>query len=264
MKKASIIGGKVAGETTEIKMNTDSAYKANTEFWNTVGNEFLGVTALPSYGAFLSEEKLQLIGDISNKKLLEIGCGNGHSLKYVADKGAAELWGTDISPTQIERTKSYLSSHGIDARLVCAPMESECGIPKDYFDLVYSVYAIGWTTDLDQTFHQIASYLKKDGIFIFSWSHPIHKCVAVEDHKLLFRNSYFDESWYSVALSGKEFMLSNRKLSTYVNALAASGFMIERLIEETDETMFRSNGENEFENKAKMLPVTFVIKARKL
>lgn len=40
-------------------------------------------------------------------------------------------------------------------------MEEDCGIPKDYFDFVYSIYAIGWTTDLEGTFSRIASYLKK-------------------------------------------------------------------------------------------------------
>lgn len=152
----------------------------------------------------------------------------------------------------------------MDANLICAPMESEGGIPKQYFDYVYSVYAIGWTTDLNQTFCNISSYLKKDGIFIFSWSHPIHKCVSVENEELIFRNSYFDEGWYSVAMADKEIMLSNRKLSTYVNALAANGFVIEQMVEETDEDLLNPNLPDDFSKKAEQLPVTFVIKARKL
>ncbi|MDF9839440.1 SAM-dependent methyltransferase [Paenibacillus sp. PastF-1] len=41
-----------------------------------------------------------------------------------------------------------------------------CGLPEDYFDIIYSVYAIGWTTDLEGAFARIASYLNKDGVFI--------------------------------------------------------------------------------------------------
>lgn len=263
MNKKSIIGGG-AGELTNLDMDIATAHKTNTNFWDTIGSEFLGATALPYYGSFVTEEKLQLFGDVTNKKLLEIGCGNGHSLKYIIDKGASELWGTDISPMQLERTKEFLVSNGMDANLICAPMESEGGIPKQYFDYVYSVYAIGWTTDLNQTFYNISSYLKKDGIFIFSWSHPIHKCVSVENEELIFRNSYFDEGWYSVAMADKEIMLSNRKLSTYVNALAANGFVIEQMVEETDEDLLNPNLPDDFSKKAKQLPVTFVIKARKL
>lgn len=263
MNKKSIIGGG-AGELTNLDMDIATAHKTNTNFWDTIGSEFLGATALPYYGSFVTEEKLQLFGDVTNKKLLEIGCGNGHSLKYIIDKGASELWGTDISPMQLERTKEFLVSNGMDANLICAPMESEGGIPKQYFDYVYSVYAIGWTTDLNQTFCNISSYLKKDGIFIFSWSHPIHKCVSVENEELIFRNSYFDEGWYSVAMADKEIMLSNRKLSTYVNALAANGFVIEQMVEEKDEDLLNPNLPDDFSKKAEQLPVTFVIKARKL
>ena len=135
-------------------------------------------------------------------------------------------------------------------------------MPKKYFDIVYAVYAIGWATDLNKTIRLINSYLKKDGIFIFSWSHPIHKCVSQENGKLIFTNSYFDEEWYLSPMQDKEIMLSNRKLSTYVNVLAANGFMIEQLVEESDEEMFTKEN-SDFEKKAKMLPVTFVIKARK-
>lgn len=51
-------------------------------------------------------------------------------------------------------------------------MEDELDVPRDYFDYVYSIYGIGWTTDLQGTFDKIASYLKKDGIFI------VRKCIA--------------------------------------------------------------------------------------
>ena len=264
MSHKNIIGGNNATDATTINLDVNTAHKTNTKFWDTIGSEFLGVTALPHYGGFVSEDKLQLLGDVRNKKLLEIGCGNGHSLKYVSDKGASELWGLDLSAMQITRTKKYLDSHGINANLICSPMESECGVPKEYFDIVYAVYAIGWTTDLNRTIRQIYSYLKKEGIFIFSWSHPIHKCVSQENGKMIFANSYFDETWYSVSVGDKEIMLSNRKLSTYINALATNGFQIEQLIEDSDEEMFSENCESDFEKKAKILPVTFVIKARKL
>jgi len=263
MEKRSVIGGAEEQACTVLAMDAETVHKTNIRFWDAIGSEFLGVTALPQYGAFLTEERLRLLGDISNKKLLEIGCGDGRSLKYVSDRGASELWGLDISPAQIERAREFLRAQGIDAKLLCAPMESECGLPEQYFDMVYSVYAIGWTTDLNRTFGKISACLKKGGIFIFSWSHPIHKCVSLSNGRLLFCNSYFDEAWYTVSLGEQEIMLSNRKLSTYINALAANGFAIEQMVEETDENMLPAE-ETDFSRKARMLPVTFVIKARKL
>ncbi|MBD5157982.1 MAG: methyltransferase domain-containing protein [Butyrivibrio sp.] len=261
--KKNIVGGRVLGYANNAEPDIGEAHKTNTEFWSTIGSEFLGATSLPDWGGFFpSEDKLNLLGDLSGKRVLEIGCGNGHSLKYAADRGADDLWGLDISANQIERTRSFLETQGIDAKLVCAPMEDDCGLPDNYFDLVYSVYGIGWTTDLDRTFKLIHSYLKKDGLFVFGWSHPIHKCVSVENGKLIFGNSYFNEEPYRAGMSDKEIVMSNRMLSTYINALTDSGFIVEKLIEETDREKAMS-ADNDFGRKALMLPTVFVIKARK-
>ncbi|MGR6129283.1 MULTISPECIES: class I SAM-dependent methyltransferase [Paenibacillus] len=248
-------------------MNKHSVYETNSFYWDTKGNDFLGAIVLPFYGAFVSEEKCQLFGDVSGKKMLEIGCGNGQSLQYQGDRKASELWGMDISEKQIEKAKQHLTACGLSAKLICSPMEEECDIPVDYFDFVYSIYTIGWTTDLEGTFCRIASYLKKDCVFIFSWSHPIHKCVVEENNRFAFNKCYFDESWYSVSpdFCQGALTLSDRKLSTYINALAKAGFVIEQMIEETENEIIQLHDENnDFVKRAKMFPVTFVIKARKL
>lgn len=261
-QRANIIGAGDVGFAMSVEMDKEWIHETNERFWSMFGNEVLGATSLPLYGAFVSEEKCQLLGDITDKRVLEIGCGSGRSLQYVGERKASELWGLDLSAEQIEKAKQLLAEVGLSANLICAPMEEACGLPADYFDIIYSVYGIGWTTDLDGTFSRIASYLKKDGVFIFSWSHPIHKCVAVEEDKLNFKKCYFDESWYSVPLEGGVLSLSDRKLSTYVNALAKAGFVIEQMVEESDDEILKSC-DSRFAEKAKMLPVTFVIRARK-
>ncbi|MEK4879966.1 MULTISPECIES: class I SAM-dependent methyltransferase [Paenibacillus] len=263
--RTNVIGAGEVGIAISVDMDRNTIHETNSLFWDTKGNEVLGATALPLYGAFVSEEQCQLFGDVSGKKVLEIGCGSGQSLQYLGERNASELWGTDISENQIEKTRQLLTAHGLSAKLSCSPMEEECGLPEDYFDFVYSVYAIGWTTDLEGTFSRIASYLKKDGSFIFSWSHPIHKCVVAENDMLVFKKCYFDESWYSVSLDESTLTLSDRKLSTYVNALSKAGFVIEQMIEQSDDELMQSRDDrSDFAKKAKMLPVTFVIKARKL
>lgn len=181
---------------------------------------------------------------------------------YISGRGGPELWGLDISEKQVKLTRDKLQQKGLKARLVCSPMEEACGLPQAYFDMVYSVYGIGWTTDLELTFERIASYLKKGGSFIFSWSHPIHKCVALKDGVYGFEKSYFDESWYSVYRRGGTLSLSDRKLSTYINALSKAGFMIDTMVEESEEDL-RQEGHSAFSRKAEILPVTFVIKAIK-
>ncbi len=258
-----IMGAKDTGYAISIEMDKDTIHKTNETFWDSVGTELVGGTALPNYGAFITEERCEFFKDVYGKKVLEIGCGTGHSLQYLGNRKASELWGLDISKDQLAKAEKHLSANNLTATLICSPMELECDIPSDYFDFVYSVYGIGWSTDLDITFKQVSTYLKRDGIFIFSWSHPIHKCVAPEDDELVFKKNYYDESWYSVSLEGSMFSLADRKMSTYINALAKAGLYIEELIEESDDKILSKSG-SKFANKAKMMPVTFVIKARKL
>ena len=245
--------------------------QSNKNYWDAYADNWLDrATTLPSYGWMPTEDDLRLFGDVSGKKLLDICCGAGGSLKYHADRGAAELWGLDISRSQLALADARLKEHGHAARLICAPMEADAGIPENYFDYVYSVYGIGWATDLEGTFKKIASYLKKDGSFIFSWNHTLYYCVAfsiperktvMEDGKLVFHRSYFDESWFQLPVDGTEVTLCNRKISTYVNALAGAGFVIEQMIEQPDQSI---GDDSDRAIKNKMLPMSVCFKARKL
>ncbi|MBR6403464.1 MAG: class I SAM-dependent methyltransferase [Eubacterium sp.] len=256
-------------------MLDDEIINNNKKYWNDHADLWFGTTALPEYGVrFPTEDDLHLFGNVQGKRMLEICCGSGHSLVYNAKRGAAELWGADISMKQLENASRLLVDEGYTAHLLCSKMEDELDVPKDYFDYVYSIYGIGWTTDLQGTFDKIASYLKKDGIFIFSWHHTLNYCVSwscderadvFDGDKLYMTRSYFDESYFKMPVHGSEIVLCNRKLSTYINALAKAGFVIEQLVEDNDKMAREAESDLDPKTrKAKMLPISFCIKARKL
>ena len=247
----------------------------NKRYWDDHADLWFGTTALPQYGVrFETEDDLHFFADVKGKKVLELCCGSGHSLKYLAERGAGELWGLDLSQKQLDNAGKLLKECGCDCRLICAPMESDSDIPNDYFDYVFSIYGIGWTTDLPGTFKRIASYLKKDGIFIFSWGHPLHYCVAksyetgedvVDNGELVFSRSYFDESYFNMPVHETDVTFANRKISTYVNALYEAGFIIERMVEQTDmQTLSDAEDNSAKAQKARMVPLSMCFKCRKL
>ena len=87
----------------------------------------------------------------------------------------------------------------------------------------------------------------------------------VENHALVMSKSYFDESYFRIPADGSEILLCNRKISTYVNALAKAGFVIEQMVEQTDEATMQTEGNiSDKAKKAKMLPISVLFKARKL
>jgi SAM-dependent methyltransferase len=265
-------------------MNNDILAQNKTS-WNAIADSFFGVTALPVYGCLCpTEDELHLFPDLPNKKVLDIGCGSGHSLKWCKDHGAAELWGLDISERQLENAQKFLAENGYAPKLFCSPMEENPGLPTGYFDVVYSIYAIGWMVDLQKTFDLISTYLKPGGVFIFSWDHPFMHCVDVQDEKLIFSGSYFEQEPFTFTRTGggkgagrgpaayeeggNSLTLYNRRLSDYINTLASAGLVALRVVEETDkETMAR---DCEFSSKyyapckAKKFPLSLIVKARKL
>ena len=238
---------------------------ANRTYWNDNADAWFGTTALPQYGVkFVTMNDIDLLGDVSEKKMLEVCCGSGHSIKYLFDRGAKEIWGIDISQKQLENAERYLAENGYIAKMICSPKEPDTEIPEAYFDIVYSIYGMGWATDLQLVINKVAHYLKKGGCFVFSWQHPLHHCVQWQDGELVFSKQYFDESWFRLPLDDGEMVLCKRTISTYINALANAGFYIERMIEQSDACSMEAGLDaDEKTKKAQMLPLSFCIRARK-
>lgn len=242
----------------------------NRTSWNTVAAHFDGVDALPRYGPFAqSEEELRLFDSIDGKNVLDIGCGSGHSLLYMSEQGARDLWGVDLSDNQVERAHETLA--GLDAQLYCAAMEEDIGLPEAYFDIVYSIYAIGWTVDLDRTFALIYSYLRPGGTFIFSWDHPLYAHLKSESGLLSLDGSYQEEgSVHYAHFKGEDapMTIPKRKFSTYLNALVKAGFSIEQVVEPdvpADMKEVQTDASDRYYSlyKAQKFPTSFIIKARK-
>ncbi len=248
---------------------TEKIHEMNKKFWNDNADDWFGATSLPTLGVYIpSETDKEFFADVSGKAVLDIGCGSGHFLAYLRQRGAKDLWGLDLSSGQLANAQRYLGELGLSATLINGPMEEDCGAPKGHFDMVYSIYAIGWSTDLQTTFDLVASYLKPGGTFVFSWDHPILRHMETMNDKLVFTGNYHDEDPFIYCAGGNEMCFSIRKLSTYVNALAKAGMMVEYMMEETSEEVLKGEAtvrdSHYSPHKAQKLPLSFVIKARKL
>ncbi len=150
-------------------------------------------------------------------------------------------------------------------------MEEEGDIQKGYFDIIYSIYALGWTSNLGKTVEFIYSYLKPGESFIFSWEHPVYSNLQYGTEEVAIKSSYHEETSITFeTFKGEnvQAILYKRKISTYINELNRAGFIIER-IEEPEPSSSFDGGLAEPSTKyyslykARMVPTTFIIKARK-
>lgn len=251
-------------------LTEEQMLQINKDGWNKVAPQFFeGSFDELGYGLYTpTDEKLGLFGEVQNQVVLEVGSGSGHTLEFFAKNGARELWGVDLSIEQIETAKKVVSRFSsTPINFINAPMENIPNLPNDYFDKAISIYALGWTVDLKKTLSHIHKSLKPNGIFVFSWEHPIHTLLAYEEEKgFVTKGSYLDEgpttkeSWRGVPI-----VKHKRKVSTYVNALIESGFVIDRIVEEVEipenDTTLPTNWYSA--ERAKIVPDTLVIKCHK-
>lgn len=253
-----------------MKIEANRSLAINRAGWDRVAPSFHGGTALPEYGPLApTEDTLRLLDPIPDLRALELGCGSGHSLRYLAERGAREMWGIDLSPVQIAFAEETLRAFDPRYRLFESPMEVNPGIPLGHFDLVFSIYGLGWTTDLSTTLGLVADYLRPGGCFLLSGEHPAYSCLEWDGTQYVMSEPYAIEgprehtSWKGVPI-----VIHRRTLGTYVAETIRVGLQIEALVE----SVFNTESVKEVHAdparwysaaRARLMPTTFIIKARK-
>lgn len=200
--------------------------------WDIVHNKFNGWCFLPSWGPYAAGSDIPLISRIKGLNFAEICYGSGHSIKYLLDNGAKSVYGIDFSESQTSLAKEVLSGY-LDFNLQCTSME-EWSIEglEEKFDCIFSVYGVGWCSDIDSFLRKIYKTLKPGGKFIFSWEHPMYECCfslfnQLPDKSYFQENREFISSW----AKGNGVYIQHRKISTWVSFLRESGFKIIDILE---------------------------------
>src|SRR5580704_6725400 len=206
---------------------------ANRKAWNQVAPKFQGACALPAWGPFGECAESDLLGPLTAKTVLEIGCGSGHSLAYVASRGAAKIYGVDFSETAIamaaELNRAVIESGRL--QLIEAPMEEDLGLRG--LDIIFSNHALGWTLDPARVFLNIASYLRPGGTFVWSWGHPLFGKLRYEEGNLCLREAYFNEDvrWEDGWSGSDGVFMVTRTIASWFGYLTSAGFIVRQFLE---------------------------------
>src|SRR5262245_27039839 len=255
---------------TEQLLTTSRMLETNRAGWDRVAPMFHGGTALPEYGPLApTEDSLKLLDIPPDACVLELGCGSGHSLRYLAERGARELWGLDFSPVQIGFAKETLRPFESRVRLIESPMEVDPGIPAGHYDLVFSIYGLGWTTDLAATLAHVARYLRPGGCLIVSGEHPAYSCLDWNGEGYSMSRPYSDEgSVEHASWKGVPIVIHRRTLGTFIGQIVQAGLRIEALIETPLNRALANEAHVDPARwysvaRARMMPTTAITKARK-
>lgn len=199
----------------------------------------------------------RLVGSVSGRTVLDLSCGEGRLSRWLAVHGAY-VTGVDSSVEVIEIARereanephgiSYLVSDAADLYMVDDSTFDDviCHLSLDHFENLSAVIA------------EVARIIRLGGRFIFSVEHPCFDsriAASLQGSADGLQPDYFAEGMRP-GLCG---LVHHRTLAAYINAVAARGFTVRRIVEPTVEERDIA-GRAEFA-EMRLMPVALAVEA---
>jgi SAM-dependent methyltransferase len=187
---------------------------------------------------------LGLCEPIADLRVLDLGCGEGYCSRELKRRGAAKVYGIDLSEGMIAAAQQQEQLDSLGIRY-----ESRCATNLSYltdasFDLVLAVFLFNYVTveQMQQCMNEVHRVLRPGGRFVFSVPHPAFPYMRAAEYPFYFQvdgGGYFsqmnqtfpgriwkrDGAWLDV-------QLVHKPLETYFDALREAGFTTMPLVRE--------------------------------
>jgi SAM-dependent methyltransferase len=198
-----------------------------TDAWRARAAQWLDFARTPGHDVFFFELNLPWFAELlpaAGRRTLDIGCGEGRLGRFLVSHGHA-VCGIDSSPLLVDAARA---AGGYDELV----RSDACTAPLPWgdgsFDLAVAHMVLQDMTDPAGCIAEAARVLGPDGVFCLAIPHPVNAPAAS-------RSRYFDatpgaDTFVRDGLT-MEFVWIDRPLSFYTEALARSGFVIERVRE---------------------------------
>ncbi|HUR50723.1 MAG TPA: class I SAM-dependent methyltransferase [Mycobacteriales bacterium] len=215
--------------------------RANRDWWDANARDYyaehgavLGDADLLWCPEGLREGDAQLLGDVRDRDVLELGCGAAQGGRWLASQGA-RVTAFDVSLGQLQVARELDRRTGIGVPTVQADAQ-RLPFRDAAFDVVASAFgAIPFVSDSAGTMAEVARVLRPGGRFVFSTTHPV-RWVFPDDpgpDGLTVRTSYFDRTPYveEDEQGRATYVEHHRTLGDRVRDLVAAGLVLVDLVE---------------------------------
>lgn len=227
---------------------TESGTSSVASAWDRYAVAYQNMAKLPAdvvgYGPGVgTEADFRLLGPVTGKRVLDLGCGGGQTAIALAKQGAIAI-GVDVSVEQLAYARRLTEQEEVRVELKHGDLAELAFQRADSVDIVFSSFALQYVPDLNRVFRQVHRVLKPQGMLVFSMPHPAAALInepssviqqsgqlSLEPDTLTVQRSYFD----STPLEGKyeEVVLTeyHRTISDIFMGLIRSGYRIDVVLE---------------------------------
>lgn len=159
----------IARSSVEATLTADQALRVSTDTYRRYASP-------PRDTAYPLEYAYHQLGDISDLRVVDFGCGSGANTALLAGRGA-HVWGIDISEDLLRLARRRLAASGrADGATFIAGSAHDMPFPDNSIDLVFGI-AILHHLDLDLVSREVHRVLKPGGRAIFQ--EPVRNSAVI-------------------------------------------------------------------------------------
>jgi SAM-dependent methyltransferase len=200
---------------------------------------------------------LKVIPSVKGKMVLDAGSGSGSLTQWLLDHGATVI-GVDASPHMLEHARKRIKDR---ATLILHDLREPLDfIEEDSMDLVTSSLVMHYIDVLEPVFREFHRVLKPRGHLVFSIEHPFTGFVY-RPSESYYKVEVVSYDWTGFTDEPVSVPGYRRPLEGYTEALARTGFCIERLTEPVPTDRFREQLPDSYARHI-INPLFMIIRAR--
>ena len=166
-----------------------------------------------------TESDVRLVGPVSGKRVLDLGCGDGAAAVTLAQQGAVVI-AVDASEARLQRASRRAEEQEVRLEWRTSDLADLAFLRADSVDLVFSAFAVDTVEDPARLFRQVQRVLKPNAAFVFSHAHP----AAVT-------REYFDATPVTVTRFGEPVTVYPQPLSHTFTDVTRAGFRVDSMLE---------------------------------
>jgi len=214
---------------------------SSTESWGNIemSNEWIKMAQInPHRLHFIMPFTFQQLGDVSGKRILDLGCGEGGYSRELARKGAI-VTAVDCAHIAIKYCESRSDEEKLQITYLIRNSSDLYEIADETFDIVLASMMLMDCEDFEGTIREIARVLKPQGKVFASVCHPcFHSSGGIGrqdkgiEKKVVVSNYYHPTEWEAPLSSGSiKVIWRHRTMEDYIKTFIKCGLTITDLSE---------------------------------